>query len=75
MTGTSQAAPQVAGLAALLLDREPDLRGRFYDVEERIDGSTTRLPDESCGLDPENPEYNNVTGTGIPDAVRLLADA
>ncbi|MFZ4519107.1 MAG: S8 family serine peptidase [Microthrixaceae bacterium] len=72
MTGTSQAAPQVAGLAALLLQASPSLRGDFPEVERRIDSSATPVPDDSCGLDPGDPRYNNVTGTGLPDALRLL---
>ncbi len=72
MTGTSQAAPQVAGLVALLLQDEPGLRGDFYGVERRIDASTTPVVDDSCGVDDEDPRYNNVTGTGLPDAVRVV---
>lgn len=72
MTGTSQAAPQVAGLVALLLQTDPSLRGDFPEVERRVDSSTTPVPDDSCGVDPGDPRYNNVTGTGLPDAVRLL---
>ncbi|MFZ4434735.1 MAG: S8 family serine peptidase [Microthrixaceae bacterium] len=74
MTGTSQAAPQIGGLAALLLDDEPELRGQFLEVERRIDMSATPLPDDSCGVDAEDPRYNNVAGAGIPDAGRAVTD-
>jgi subtilisin family serine protease len=75
MTGTSQAAPQVAGLAALLLQARPDLRGDAGGVERRIDASAEPVPADGCGADSGDPADNNVTGTGLPSAARLVAAA
>lgn len=58
-SGTSASAPHIAGMSALLLEADPDLKAN--DVKNRLINAS---PVSGSGWDPE-------TGYGIPDA-RLL---
>jgi subtilisin family serine protease len=74
-SGTSMAAPHVAGLAALLLSARPELAGQVAEIEEIIQLSALGLvSDEDCGgtagLIP-----NNVYGWGRIDALAAIERA
>ena len=60
--GTSGAAPQVAGLAALLLEKHPDMSPQ--DVKNRIRGTCTPLPFPATCV-----------GAGLIDCARALGDS
>jgi subtilisin family serine protease len=72
-SGTSMAAPHVAGLAALLMSADPDLIGQVDQVETLIE--TTALPlttSEECGDIPGTSIPNNTYGWGRVDAWSAL---
>ncbi len=60
--GTSFSSPLIAGLAACILQREPELTGQA--LFERI-----------CSMGHYYPYYDYYLGFGIPDAARLFQDS
>ena len=74
ISGTSFAAPLVAGVAAIMLQANPTLVGQPDDVTRILRETARPMPDTQCG-EPEssiNDEPNDATGWGFvyaPDAV------
>jgi len=65
--GTSMAAPQVAGVAALMMQANPSLAGRPEEVVSIVRRTARRTGDDTCGTTAGG-RRNNSGGYGIVDA-------
>lgn len=69
-SGTSMAAPHVAGLAALMISVEPGLAGQVDALESLIQNTAVQLTtSQSCGEDSPSAVPNNTFGYGRIDAL------
>ncbi|MEV4350166.1 S8 family serine peptidase [Actinoplanes sp. NPDC049596] len=69
MSGTSMAAPHVAGAVADLWSYDPTLIGQVDETRRLLGESATDVDDTECG---GTAEVNNMYGEGKLDLVRLL---
>ena len=74
LSGTSMAAPHVAGIYALLWSAYPSLIGQIDVSEALLNGSATRVVDLTCGP-AGSPGYNHTYGWGHADAMAALRAA
>lgn len=74
MSGTSMAAPHVAGIYALLWSAYPSLIGQIDASKALLNGSATRVVDLTCGP-AGSPDYNHTYGWGYADALATLLAA
>ena len=65
--GTSMAAPEVAGVAALVMQANPALVGRNEQIVKIIRQTARRTGDDTCGT-TDGGRRNNSAGYGIVDA-------
>ncbi len=73
-SGTSMAAPHVAGAVALLLSARPDLRGRPSAIELLLNATAVTRTSALCG-DAADAVPNNVYGWGRVDALAAVERA
>lgn len=71
-SGTSMAAPHVAGAIALAWAAAPGLSGDIEGTRELLDGTAIDTPNNQCGGTDDD---NNVFGEGRLDALALLQAA
>lgn len=72
-SGTSMAAPHVAGVVALLWSATPKLRGDVETTELLLRQTARPLTsDESCGDVPGSSQPNNTYGYGLVDALAAV---
>ncbi|SIN36917.1 S8 family serine peptidase [Micromonospora cremea] len=69
MSGTSMAAPHVAGAVAALWSYDPTLIGQVEETRRLLAGSAVDVDDTECG---GTAAFNNKYGEGRLDLVRLL---
>jgi subtilisin family serine protease len=71
-SGTSMAAPHLAGAIALLWSAVPSLKGDIAGTKALLDDTATDKSDLQCGGTADD---NNVYGEGRLDALTLIQDA
>ncbi len=74
LSGTSMAAPHVAGVVALLWSVYPALIGEIDASEALLNATAQRVPDPTCGP-ADSPDYNHTYGWGYVDAMAAVQAA
>jgi subtilisin family serine protease len=72
-SGTSMAAPHIAGVVALLISANPSMAGQVDELEDVIEQTAVHLTTtQGCGEDSNDTVPNNVYGWGRVDALAAV---